>query len=323
MVQIARPSMPIGAGGHKFSLVWTFASPSAHVGLGTMRNTVTVMNAKGGVGKSTLVMSLAETLSTHFGKRVLVIDSDAQASISHMLMAQHDLEAVQETGRTLVDYLIITVLQASAANWRDFVIGGVSDVDDARTIDLLPSDTHLTLFEREVSRHNQEALLRATAGALLAEARRAYDIVLIDSPPGLSVLTECWLREADFYLSPTKPDYVSIRGLRFLHQFRMRNPEMGFAEYLGVVVNMRDDHAPADAEYERWLREEPEHRCFEHSVSRAAALQAASAFYPRTRSYWAKYPGHTGQVLRSLSSSLLERMSRPAVTASRAARAGF
>ena len=53
-----------------------------------MRNTITVMNAKGGVGKSTLVLALAETLSNDHGKKVLVVDSDAQASISHMLLPQ-------------------------------------------------------------------------------------------------------------------------------------------------------------------------------------------------------------------------------------------
>ncbi len=45
-----------------------------------MRNTVAVMNTKGGVGKSTLVLALAETLSAYHGKNVLVIDSDARAT---------------------------------------------------------------------------------------------------------------------------------------------------------------------------------------------------------------------------------------------------
>ena len=58
-----------------------------------MRNTITVMNAKGGVGKSTLVLALAETLSAFHGKKVLVIDSDAQASISHMLLPQRQLDS--------------------------------------------------------------------------------------------------------------------------------------------------------------------------------------------------------------------------------------
>ena len=106
-----------------------------------MRNTITVMNAKGGVGKSTLVLALAETLATYHRKKVLVIDADAQASVSHMLARQPQLEAAQSGGRTIVDYLIGAVLKESTASWHDFVIPDVSDVDDARSIALIPSDT--------------------------------------------------------------------------------------------------------------------------------------------------------------------------------------
>ena len=208
-----------------------------------MRNTITVMNAKGGVGKSTLVLALAETLANDHGKRILVIDSDAQASVSHMLLPQDRLEAVQAGGRTFVDFLIGAVLKQSSAKWQEFVVGGASDVDDARSIDLLPSDTHLTLFEREVSKGEHERELRRRSARCSARRGCLYDLVLIDSAPGLSVLTECWLREADFYLSPTRPDYISTRGLKFLRQFRERDPHMGFAEPLGVIVNMKDAHS--------------------------------------------------------------------------------
>jgi len=95
-----------------------------------------------------------------------------------------------------------------------------------------PSDTHLTLLEREVSKGDHEVRLRKTIREWLTEARHSYDIVLIDSAPGLSVLTECFLREADFYLSPTRRDYISTRGLNFLHEFKQRNPEMGFGDHL-------------------------------------------------------------------------------------------
>ncbi len=155
-----------------------------------MRNTITVMNAKGGVGKSTLVLALAETLSAFHGKKVLVIDSDAQASISHMLLPQRQLEALQDEGQTIVDYLVAAVLKETPEDWRRYVIAGVSDVDDARSIDLLPSDTNLTLFEREISKGEREALLRRTVGGILREARQAYDYIFVDSAPGLSVLTE-------------------------------------------------------------------------------------------------------------------------------------
>ncbi|HJU32491.1 MAG TPA: ParA family protein [Hyphomicrobiaceae bacterium] len=281
-----------------------------------MRNTITVMNAKGGVGKSTLVLALAETLANDHGKRVLVIDSDAQASVSHMLMQQDRLDAIQAGNRTMVDYLIGSVLKDGSERWQDYAVGDVSDVDDARSIDLLPSDTHLTLFEREVSKTEHERELRAKVGTLLREARETYDLILIDSAPGLSVLTESWLRESDFYVAPTRPDYISTRGLEFLRQFRKRDPDMGFAEPLGVIINMKDPHSIEDNQYEEWLRDDPEHRCFQQTILRVSALQSATRFAPRARSYWAKYPGQTGASLRELASELLWRVaaSQPGAT---------
>src|SRR5262245_43606387 len=273
-----------------------------------MRNTITVMNAKGGVGKSTLVLALAETLANDHGRRILVIDADAQASISHMLMRQEALDSAQSGGRTFVDHLIAAVLKQEPSRWQDFVVSGVSDVDDARSIDLLPSDTHLTLFEREVSKGDREASLRRTVGELLREARGLYDLVLVDSAPGLSVLTESWLREADFYLSPTRPDYISTRGLKFLRDFQQRDAHMGFAECLGVVINMKESLSREDAEYENWLRQDADNRCFQQALLRVAPLQAATRFAERTRSYWAKYPGQTAESLRQLTAEVMSRL---------------
>jgi chromosome partitioning protein len=214
-------------------------------------------------------------------------------------MRQPELETAQSGGRTVVDYLAGAVLKGSTASWREFVIADVSDVDDARSIALMPSDTRLTLFEREVSKGDHEARLRGVVAACLAEAGQTYDIVLIDSAPGLSVLTECFLREADFYLSPTKPDYVSTRRLKFLRGFKQRNPEMGFAESLGVIINIKDLHSPEDEHFDRWLRQDPEHRCFQQSIPQVTPLQATGCVSPRARSYLVKYPGNTGPPPRS------------------------
>jgi chromosome partitioning protein len=266
------------------------------------------MNAKGGVGKSTLVLALAETFAAYHGKSVLVIDADAQASISHLLVRHDPLEAAQSGGRTIVDYLVGAVLKDAAADWRDFVISDVSDIDDARSIFLVPSDTQLTLFEREVSKGDHETRLRRTVESWLAEAADTYDIVLIDSAPGLSVLTECFLREAHYYVSPTKPDYISTRGLKFLREFKQRDAEMGFAENLGVIINMKDQHALEDDQVERWLREDPEHRCFQQVIPRASPLQATGFVSAHPRSYWAKYPGETGDHLRRLAAEVLDRL---------------
>jgi chromosome partitioning protein len=273
-----------------------------------MRNTITVMNAKGGVGKSTLVLTLAETLSAHHGLRVLVIDSDAHASLSSMLISPNWFATLQATGKTFVDYLIAEVLKGAGVSWSTFLLTGVSDVDDARSVDLLLGGGHLTLFEREISKGNHEAALRRTIRGFLAEASATYDLVLIDSAPGLSILTECWLREADFCLSPAKPDYLSTRGLQFLQQFGERDAQMGFSESLGIVISMKDAHAPEDDNFERWLRQNIKGHCFRQAIPRTNALQTAAYFSVWSRSYAAKYPGKTGRLLRDLASELLGRL---------------
>ncbi len=117
-----------------------------------MNVSIAVMNTKGGVGKSTLVLALAETLAAEYKKTVLVIDSDAQASVSSMLMSISSLHRLQSEGLTIVDYLVATVLNGHSAPWSRYVVGNVSDVDDARSVYVMPSDMQLTLFEREVSK---------------------------------------------------------------------------------------------------------------------------------------------------------------------------
>jgi chromosome partitioning protein len=267
-----------------------------------------MMNTKGGVGKSTLVLALAETLSAYHGKNVLVIDSDAQASVSSMLMTVSNLYKLQSEGATIVDYLHTTVLKGEEADWPKFIVRNVSDVDDSRSVFVLPSDMQLTLLEREVSKESLHARLRAVIAELLNGVRKVFDIVLVDCPPGLSVLTESWLREADFHISPTKADYVSVCGLEVFRRFKSLNPEMGFAENLGVVVNLKEPTSPSDEEYHRWLEGNVENRCFRQPIPRMSALQDAANFQTAGRSYLAKYPGQAGTAMRALAQEVIERL---------------
>jgi chromosome partitioning protein len=286
-----------------------------------MRNTIAVMNTKGGVGKSTVVLALAETLSAFHGKNVLIIDSDSQASASSMLMTTASLFKLQQDGLTIVDYLVKTVLNDEKADWPRFVVRDVSDIDDARSVFLVPSDMELTLLEREISKGGHHARLRTNIKGLLDAVRPVFDVVLIDCPPGLSVLTECWLREADFHISPTKPDYVSVCGLEVFRRFKALNPEMGFAENLGVLVSMKDKLSPSDDEYHRWLKQNAENHCFEQHVPRSNSLQDAARFSTVHRSYSAKYPGESGQALKALSKEILSRLAESNIAGSEKAEA--
>lgn len=281
-----------------------------------MSNTVAVMNTKGGVGKSTIVLALAETLAAVHGKRVLVIDSDAQATVSSMLMTVSNLFQLQRDGLTMVDFLVARVLRKAPANWSEYVVGNVSDVDDADGIYIIPSDMQLTLFEREVSKESMHADLRLVISEVLSQVRKTFDVILIDCPPGLSVLTESWLRESDYHVSPTKADYISICGLEVFRRFKGLNPEMGFARNLGVIINMREPMATADSEYVKWLREQGDNQCFKAEIPRVIALQDAARFQTDKRSYFAKYPGLVGDAVRALTSELLERLSAAPESAS-------
>lgn len=282
-----------------------------------MRNTIAVMNTKGGVGKSTIVLALAETLSAFHEKNVLIIDSDAQASISAMLMTTSNLYKLQSQGGTIVQYLITTVLNKEPSDWTKFVVRDVSDVDDARSVFLIPSDMELTLLEREISKESLHSALRQCISKLIEAVRPVFDVVLIDCPPGLSVLTESWLREADFHLSPTKPDYISVCGLDVFRRFKELNPEMGFAENLGVIVNMKDRLSRADEEYDRWLRTAGDNFCFETAVPRIGALQDAARFHTEERSYLAKYPGESGIAIKALTAELVRRIEASNISAKR------
>jgi chromosome partitioning protein len=273
-----------------------------------IKNTFAIMNTKGGVGKSTLVLALAETLAAEHGKNVLVIDSDAQSSVSSMLMTVSNLYQLQNDGLTLVDFLVAKVLQNTTSDLRRFVVRDVSDVDDVNSIFLIPSDMQLTLFEREVSRESRHGRLRVVIRELLDEVRDIFDIILIDCPPGLSVLTESWLREADYHIAPTKADYVSVCGLEVFRRFKQLNPEMGFATNLGVIVNMKDMASPTEDEYHTWLRDNGENRCFAQAIPRIHALQDAARFQADKRSYLAKYPGRIGEAMRALVLEFLGRI---------------
>jgi chromosome partitioning protein len=278
-----------------------------------VHNAIAVMNTKGGVGKSTIVMGLAETLTAIYGKSVLVIDADAQASVSSMLLGTSELYVFQSGGNTVVEFLISSILEHQEPDWTKFAVRAKSDVDDVSSLYLMPGDVRLTLFEREIGGETQHVELRQCIGRLLEAARAAFDVVLIDCPPGLSVLTESWLREADWHLTPTKADYTSICGLDVFRRFKALNPEMGFAQNLGVLINMKEPMSLSDNEYHDMLQRDAANNCFETTIPRLNALQSAARHLPQTRSYMAKYPGEAGQVLKALAREVLARMAQPQV----------
>ena len=150
---------------------------------------IAIMNAKGGVGKSTLTMAIAETLAEHHGRTALIIDADGQMSISLMMARGDILSERREANRTLVGLFVSEVLDEAETDWPHHVLRDISDVDDLKGLYLIPGDMDLPLLEREVAVANKFANLRTSARALLAAASQYVDVVLVDCAPGISVMT--------------------------------------------------------------------------------------------------------------------------------------
>jgi chromosome partitioning protein len=205
-----------------------------------MRNTVAVMNTKGVIGKSTIVVALAEALATFHKKSVLLIDSDPQASISSLLMTPAHLHQLQCEALTLAGFLVSTVINKTPALWPNFAVRQMAEVDGARGVYLIPGGIQLTLFERMVSKDNLRAKLDAAIGRLLNQVRPVFDLVLIDCPAGHSMFTQTWRRKADFHVSLSKSDGHGTGGDALLCGSDRANLELRFAKDLGIVINMND-----------------------------------------------------------------------------------
>ncbi len=178
------------------------------------------MNAKGGDGKSSLTMAIAETLAEHQGRSALIIDTDGQMSISLMRARGLVLNERREANRTLVDLFIAEVLDEAQIDWPHYVLRDISDVDDMFGLYLIPGDMDLPLLERDVAVADKFASPRASPRALLDAACQYVDVVLVDCAPGISVMTETWLRECDHHLIPAKPDLLAVTGLEHVRRFR-------------------------------------------------------------------------------------------------------
>jgi len=258
------------------------------------------MNAKGGVGKSTLTMALAETLAHHKKKSVLLIDADGQMSLSLMVAPGEQLNERRQSDMTLVGYFARSVLDNEHVDWPQYVMSEVSDVEDTKGVYLLPGELDLPLLEREIAAQGKIPQTRAAARAILEDAKQYVDYVLVDCAPGISVMTETWLRECDHHLVPVKPDFLAVSGLEYLRRFRSRNPEMGLAEHLGVVLNMVDRFSSDDRIIEQHLRDEDELNCFRNTVPLAPHLQKAALYSREERMYITKYAGDVGKALRAV-----------------------
>jgi chromosome partitioning protein len=269
---------------------------------------IAIMNAKGGVGKSTLTMALAETLSAFHGKRVLAIDSDGQMSLSVMMLPVVRLTELRNQGKTITGFLASLLPERKAIDWRTCIAGNASDVDDARSLSVIAGDMDLALVERDIIVSGVTGQVRERCNALLRDGTEEFDIVLVDCAPGISVMTECWLRECEWHLIPTKPDVLAVSGIQYLKNFKQRAPDAPFARHLGVAINMKQPGSETDETIHELLLANPEMACFSDAVPMIQHIQKSALCSMEPRSFQNKYPGEAGRALRAIAAGMLQRV---------------
>lgn len=225
---------------------------------------VAVANQKGGVGKTTSTVNLARAL-IESGKRVLVVDCDPQSSLSIVTgVDPQALRRLEEQGKTLYYGLV------KDTPLSELVIDGSPS--------LIPASIRLANAETEiVSPFGVASILKEK----LEPLRDRFDVILIDCPPTLSLLTVNALTAADAVVIPCKTDYLSIMGVPLLidtieNVRRRANPALSVIGIIPTLFNARASH---DAEVLAELRNAVAHKRIEvfAPVNRATAFDKANA----------------------------------------------
>jgi chromosome partitioning protein len=261
-----------------------------------MARVISLINLKGGVAKTTTTVALAETLSSQFRKRVLVIDLDPQTNATVMLIGEARWKQLNENGYTLATLF----KDALAPEERRFSLEktlqrGVSDVQHASTIDLLPSSLDLIDVQDRLASAPTGQFYSVTPVDLLRLAVKPiidnYDYVLIDCPPNLGIITLNGLRISEGYIIPSVPDVLSTYGIPQILK-RVANFSKEIAEDvrpIGILITKYQVASTTHVNGARRLRGDNNPPVFDTEIRQADQIAAAAEMQTSKRTLKQKY----------------------------------
>jgi len=223
---------------------------------------ISIINQKGGVGKTTTVINLASALS-QLDKKILVIDLDPQGNATTGL----GLSNTDQSDQTIYGILNGTMSVLNVIKKTKF-----------QNLDLITSNVDLSGLEVETAGDRDRAfILKSKLTAFLNDSGTLYDYILIDCPPSLSLLTVMALVSSNSLLVPLQTEFFALEGLTQLMKTIDRikinlNPKL---EIQGILLTMYDKRNKLSSQVEHEARDYFKDKVYQTVIPRNVRLSEA------------------------------------------------
>ena len=214
---------------------------------------VSIVNMKGGVGKTTVTVNLATCLAKDFAKKVLVVDLDMQINATLSLLPPlyfTKLKKKKRTLRTLINQIIQPNNQEHISTQEvirpeicqipgfDLLPGDIELYNDFYLAAIIYSQSQGNLKEFEL---NWQKFENQLIKEIIKPVVDKYDFIFLDFPPGDHLLTRSGLLASELYLVPAKPEPLSVIGVGILEGRiqQLKKSDRTQINLIGILFNSR------------------------------------------------------------------------------------